>query len=70
MISLHDIWVVIGSPSWISGVLLPGAIGLLAKYVISRVGAFYELENQMKLLKLQLENLDRLLSQRIDDIKK
>jgi len=66
---MYDIWYAIGAPSLISGIILPGAIGFLARYTKSKLKEISNLEDDVKLLKNDLKCLDRLITSRIDDIK-
>lgn len=63
---IHDFWMGLGSPSWISGTNVALFLSL-AKYIYSKIKYVKSLEQDIEFLKIKLENLDRLLNTRLDD---
>lgn len=68
--SLQNLYQAIGAPSWISGVLLPSAIAFLAKYTKAKLSKIEEMSDDLAVLKQKLNDMERYINTRIDDMKK
>jgi hypothetical protein len=66
---LTTMWEALGEPSKISGATITGLL-VLYKYMRSKLSEINSLDQKIANLEIKLNDLDRLLSTRIDDLKK